>query len=66
MGLLSVFSVVDKILPGRKERLRNRVQHLERRKDELRKSGLRTDSDIRRYNRVIHQLSELKNKSLQQ
>lgn len=66
MSFWSIFSIVDKLLPGREERIRNKINSL---KEEMKNFASDPDNkkkfttrDAERYQRLANELSKLENK----
>jgi len=59
MSWLAIPSILNKLLPGRQERIRNKINALEKQRNEIRKDKF-TGRSLARYERVTNELSRLK------
>lgn len=61
MGWTAIFSIIDKVLPSREERIRNKINELEIQKQEL-LDKTPTARNVDRVMRITDELSSLKKK----
>jgi len=61
MGWTSIFSLIDKLLPGREERIRTRIRQIEKEREKLYEEKA-TVINIDRINRLTDELFKLENK----
>ena len=59
MGWTAIFDIINKVLPGREESIRNKIDALERKRDALDPESKSFDRD---YARIIEQLRVLRKK----
>jgi len=58
---LAIPSIIDKLLPGREERIRNKLEKLKRGRDELVKSPFTTRA-ARKYDKLSNAIKKLEQK----